>query len=60
MADETGKGAWMMRTTVDNEGKSSGWERYWDPDVTPLSEAEADVRYRRILDILFSPRPDDD
>ena len=49
----------MMRTTIDSDGKSSGLEEYWDPDATPMSEAEAEVRYRRLLEILFAPRPDD-
>ncbi|MGX1129877.1 hypothetical protein RKD49_002067 [Streptomyces glaucescens] len=58
MAEETGKGAWMMRTTIggDSDGK---WEKYWDPEATPLSEAEASARYRRLLEILFAPGADD-
>ncbi len=58
MAEETGKGAWRMRTTIggDSDGK---WEKYWDPDAEPESEAEANARYRRLLEILFKPRSDE-
>jgi hypothetical protein len=58
MTEEAGKGAWMWRTTIggDSDGK---WEKYWDPDATQLSEAEARARYRRILEILFTPQPED-
>jgi hypothetical protein len=59
MAEETGKGAWMMRTTIGSDGKSSGWEKYWDPDATPMSEAEAKARRRRLLEMLFGPDPGD-
>lgn len=55
MADEAGAGAWTMRCTVDSAGNSSYWERYWDPEATPLSEAVADARYQQILEILFAP-----
>jgi hypothetical protein len=48
-----------MRTTVDSDGKSSGWEKCWDPDATPMGEAEAEVRYQGVLEILFGPSPDD-
>lgn len=57
MAEETGKGAWMMGTTIDSDSKSSGWEKYWDPDATPMIEAEATRRYRELLEILFGPEP---
>jgi hypothetical protein len=60
MADETGKGAWMMRTTIRvGSSEPAEWETYWDPETTPMSEAEAQARRRRILEILFAPRPDD-
>jgi hypothetical protein len=58
MADETGKGAWMMRKTIGGDGESE-WEKYWDPDATPLSENEERARHNRILELLFKPRPDD-
>lgn len=58
MAEETDKGDWRWRTTIDGRGNSSGWEKYWDPDATPLSEAEIEYRRRRIMEILFAPRPD--
>lgn len=53
------RGAWVMRTTVDRAGNSSGWEKCWDPDATPMGEAEAEVRYQGVLEILFGPSPDD-
>lgn len=55
MADETGKGAWMMRCTTDGKGGGSEWEKYWDPDATPLSEAEVRRRRERLLEMLFGP-----
>ncbi|MFD7609733.1 hypothetical protein [Streptomyces sp. NPDC059828] len=54
MVDETGKGAWMWRITV-REGHATERERCWDPDATPMSEAD----YREVLSILFDPDPND-
>jgi hypothetical protein len=58
MAEETGKGAWMWRTIIggDSDGK---WEMVWDPDATPMSCEEAQDRRRRLLELLFGPRPTD-
>ncbi|MFB6977671.1 hypothetical protein [Streptomyces scopuliridis] len=55
MAEEAGAGAWKWRTTIggDSDGE---WEKYWDPDATPMSETEADARHQRLLEILFGPR----
>ncbi|MFJ9740798.1 hypothetical protein [Streptomyces sp. NPDC101166] len=58
MTGEAGKGAWMWRTTIGGDS-DGGWEKYWDPDATPMSDEEAQVRYRRLLQLLFGPRPGD-
>lgn len=57
MAEETGKGDWKWHTTIDGD-RASGWEKYWDPDAEPMSEAELAVRRRRLAELLFGPRPD--
>jgi hypothetical protein len=49
----------MMRCTTDSKGNSSGWEKYWDPDATPMSAEEAARRHQRLLEILFGPLPGD-
>jgi hypothetical protein len=57
MTEETGKGAWRWQLTLHGDG-STECEQYWDPEATPLSEAEAARRYREILEILFGPIAD--
>ena len=58
MAEETGKGAWVWRTTAggDSDGE---WKEHWDPEATPMSDEEADARHRRLLELLFGPQPRD-
>ncbi|MFI0914296.1 hypothetical protein [Streptomyces abikoensis] len=58
MTEETRKGAWVWRTTIGGEVDSK-WEKHWDPEATPMSEEEADAKYRRLLELLFAPKPDD-
>ncbi|MFE2231010.1 hypothetical protein ACFXA4_00215 [Streptomyces sp. NPDC059442] len=53
MAEETGKGAWMIRFTFDTDG-SEECEWFWDPDATA---GDMESRHRRLLELLFGPRP---
>jgi hypothetical protein len=58
MTEKTGTGAWMMRTTIGCDSESE-WGQRWDPEATPVSEADVARRRERLLEILFAPRPDD-
>lgn len=58
MAEETGKGAWVLRMTIGDGGESR-WEKCWDPEAAPLGDVEERVRYERLLELLFKPRPGD-
>jgi hypothetical protein len=60
MTEETGKGAWKMRTTISpGSDAPAEWETYWDPEATPMSEEEARVARLRMAEILFGPQPND-
>lgn len=57
MTEDTGKGAWLWRATLDGE-EGDRQELHWDPEATPVPEEEAEERHQRLLHLLFRPRPD--